>query len=44
VLGKNRLLCSKCGKAHLAIGTEVACCHHCGAPYFSEVSENGRTA
>lgn len=38
LLGKNRLVCSRCGKAHLAIGSDVACCHHCGASYFPEVS------
>ena len=38
LLGKNRLVCSRCGKAHLAVGADVACCHHCGAPYFPEVS------
>lgn len=44
LLGKNRLVCSKCGKAYLAVGADVACCHHCGAPYFPDIPHNERTA
>jgi hypothetical protein len=44
LLGKNRLVCSQCGKAHLAIGADVACCQHCGAPYYPEIQQDEKTA
>ncbi len=43
-IGKNRLTCPKCGKTHLAIGTDVKCCYHCGAPYFADGQENDAAA
>ncbi len=43
-IGKNRLTCPKCGKSHLAIGADVRCCNHCGAPYSADFQENKTAA
>jgi rRNA maturation endonuclease Nob1 len=34
LFGKNRLVCSACGKREFAIGADVRDCRACGHPYF----------
>jgi hypothetical protein len=34
LLGKNKLVCPRCGKPHLSIAAEILRCPFCGAPYF----------
>ena len=38
-LGKNRLVCPKCGKPMLTVAVEVTHCSACGANYFDNVPE-----
>jgi hypothetical protein len=39
-IGKNRLVCPKCGKRFLAIGVDARHCHGCGADYFEAPSQS----
>jgi len=39
LVGKNRLVCPKCGKRFLAIGVDARHCTGCGADYFDTSPE-----